>query len=114
MIPVEKALLTIAFSNFIVLSFNAQIVKSDLPTKSLIGIWIPSSANVTNVSPVKQPDSLKSDNIGRLLVLASTPRLNCDKAIMGTDNSLAKPFKERVILDNSWTRLSLLPSINCK
>ena len=35
------------------------------------------------------PDSLKSDSMGLLLLLASTARLSCESAITGTFKSLA-------------------------
>jgi hypothetical protein len=98
---VQKALLTIARSILKVWGLIAQIAKLDLPTRSPMGISAPVSAIVIKESPLRQPDSLKSESIGRLLVLASTPRLNWDSAITGTFNSRARAFSDRVILDIS-------------
>ena len=112
--PVENTRLTIADSNFQVFSFKAKTAKLELPTRQEIGTFLPSAKQI-KLSPVKQPDSLKSDIIGLLLVRASTLLLSWDKAIIGTESSRAKPFKFLVILANSKTLLSLLfPSINCK
>ena len=44
--------------------------------------------------------SLRSDIIGRLFVRDSTPRLNCDRAIIGTLSSRASALSDRVTLEN--------------
>ena len=74
--PVEKTLVTSAFSNFIVSSLRAKTVKLEQFTNSQIGTLARGSANSTKLSPAKHPDSRKSDIIGLLLLRDSTARLN--------------------------------------
>ena len=49
---------------------------------------------ITSASCSIAPESLKSAIIGLLFGLCSTALFNCDKAITGTFNSLAKDFND--------------------
>ena len=64
------------------------------------------------------PDSRKSESKGLLLPpRVSTARLNCDRAITGTLNSLAILFRDLEIVEISCSRFPLLSPpavINCK
>ena len=63
-----------------------------------------------------EPDSRRSELIGRLSLRCSKLRFNWDKATTGTSNSFAKDLRERDISAISKVRLSLNPGtcINCK
>ncbi len=56
---------------------------------------------ITSASCSIDPDSRKSDIIGLLSCLDSSARFNCDKAITGMFNSVAKFFNARLIPDIS-------------
>ena len=53
-----------------------------------------------------EPDSLKSDNIGRLSVRLSGPLESCDSSIIGTFKSLAITLTFLVISETIVTLLS--------
>ena len=62
-----------------------------------------------------EPDSRKSDNIGRLSLRDSKLLFSCDNAMIGISSSLAIILSPRLISLTSWC-LSRFPSplINCK
>jgi hypothetical protein len=53
-----------------------------------------------------EPDSRRSERMGRLSWRCSTARESCDMAMIGTSRSRASTLREREICDTSWTRFS--------
>ena len=68
-----------------------------------------------------EPDSRRSDNWGSWSPrLFSGPRFNCEAAMIGTFNSLARAFSDRLMVEISCCRFSsrrrpeTSPDISCR